>query len=109
MVLATGTYTVPSNTVVEEFDFEAQGVGAFNLTGGRLVVSVLDLTHTDRDQSTLCTNDHPLDGCATVDYGAFGPTHDNRISVDGASGELSFHLWTDRSVRLDAEPLQEGE
>ncbi len=29
---------------------------------------------------------HPLDGCTTVDYGAFGMTHDNRITFEGPAG-----------------------
>jgi hypothetical protein len=113
-VLVTGMYTVPAGTVVQEVTFKATGIGAFDLTGGRLTVAVTDLSHPNRDQNVVCGPntdypDHPLDGCATVDYGAFGPHYDNRITVDGASGPLSFHMYTDRSLKLDPEPLMQDE
>lgn len=94
-VLALATMTIPRGTRVQEFDFTADGAAPTASTiGATLVVSVRDRSHADRDQSAICPNDHPLDGCPTVDYGAFGDTHDNRISF----GPIAFHLYKDRST-----------
>jgi len=73
-----------------------------------LEVSVLDISRPERDQTALCPS-HPLDGCATVDYGAFGFTHDNRILAPSADGEVAIHLFKDRSLHADAEALPPDE
>jgi hypothetical protein len=105
-VLALATMTIPRGTTVREFDFRADGPAPTASTiGATLVVTVLDASHPNRDQSAICPNDHPLDGCPTVDYGAFGDTHDNRITLMSASGPIAFHLYKDRSIEPDAEPL----
>ena len=109
-VIATGTFTIPAGTVVEEFSFTSTlDVVPGVLDGREIVVAVTDVTHPDRNQDELCPGSHPLDGCATVDYGAFGNTHDNRISFEGAKGPVSIHLYKDRSLQPDAEPLPSSE
>lgn len=109
-VLAVGTFTIPSGATVEEFSFTAPLLsGPSLLSGEQVVVAVRDLTHPRRDQTVLCTNNHPLDGCATVDYGAFGMTHDNRISFEGPDGPWAIHLYKDRSLQVRPEPLPVNE
>ena len=66
-------------------------------------------SHPARDQSQLCMGNHPLNGCATVDYGAFGITHDNRLTVAGDGAPVELHLHKDRSVQPRAEPLPPDE
>ncbi len=109
--LVRAEFTIPAGTTVQEFDFEAEGVAPpFDTTGGLIAVSVLDLTHPDREQSELCPGSHPLDGCATIDYGAFGMTHDNRMLVERAGGGAAeLHLYKDRGVESMAEPLPPSE
>lgn len=109
-LFASGTFVIPAGTVVEEFSFTSTADFSPGILDGRtLVVAVTDLSHPDRDQDVLCPGSHPLDGCATVDYGAFGNTHDNRISFEGAEGPLSIHLYKDRSLQAEAEPLPPNE
>jgi len=105
-VLLQATFTIPAGATVEEFSFSAPlDVGPTILSGESVVVAVRDLSHPERDQSVLCPGSHPLDGCATVDYGAFGMTHDNRITFEGPRGPWAIHLYKDRSLQLDAEEL----
>ncbi|MEZ4449810.1 MAG: hypothetical protein R3B09_10030 [Nannocystaceae bacterium] len=102
--------TIPSHTKVVEFDAAAVGVApSFATDGASVTISVVDLTHPDRDQSALCSGNHPLNGCATVDYGAFGFTHDNRLVVAGEGGDVDLHLYKDRSVQALAEDLAPDE
>lgn len=109
-VIATASFTIPAGTVVEEFSFTSTlDVVPGLLDGRNIIVAVTDVTHPDRNQDDLCPGSHPLDGCATVDYGAFGNTHDNRISFEGADGPLSIHLYKDRSLQPEAEPLPASE
>jgi hypothetical protein len=107
-VLASARFTIPAGTVVQEFDFSAEGEAGFE-AGTPIVVAVRDVTHTDRDEATLCPGSHPLDGCATVDYGAFGSTHDNSITLEGEDGSFAIHLFKDRSLEPEAEPLPDSE
>lgn len=110
VVLLRAQVTIPSHTKVVEFDAEATGVAPdFATDGAAVKVSIVDLTHPDRDQSDLCSGNHPLNGCATVDYGAFGSTHDNRLTVAGAGGEVALHLYKDRSIQALAEVLAPDE
>lgn len=106
MVLVAARFTIPAGTVVEELVYGAQGTAVDGPTTGRtIVVAIRDLTHVDRDQDALCPGSHPLDGCATVDYGAFGIPHDNHLVVDGISGPVELHLHKSREVLAITEPL----
>ncbi len=109
-VLAVGTFTIPAGATVEEFSFTAPfDGGATILSGETVVVAIRDLSHPRRDQTVLCPGNHPLDGCATVDYGAFGMTHDNRITFEGPRGPWAIHLFKDRSIQPEPEPLPVNE
>ena len=103
---ASGVFEIPAGTVVEAFSFTGEVSSVPGVLDGRtLLVAVRDLSHPERDQDALCPGSHPLDGCATVDYGAFGMTYDNRISFQGADGPLVVHLYKDRSLQPEPEPL----
>lgn len=104
-ILASTSFVVPSGTVVEEFHFETELLVEPGVVAGTLVVAVADLSHPRRDQATLCPSSHPLDGCATVDYGAFGMTHDNRVTFEGPRGPWAVHLYKDRSLAPEPEML----
>lgn len=105
-VLLRTTFTIPADTVVEEFSFTAPvQLPPTMLSGETLVLAVRDLSHPERDQAVLCPGSHPLDGCATVDYGAFGTPHDNRVTFEGPRGPWSIHFYKDRSIQLEPEPL----
>ncbi len=109
-VFAIRTFEIPAGATVEEFSFAA--TTEFNpglLDGREILVALLDVSHPERNQEELCPGSHPLDGCATVDYGAFGMTHDNRITFEGADGPLSIHLYKDRSLQPEPEPLPANE
>ncbi|MEM6993680.1 MAG: hypothetical protein AAF721_24415 [Myxococcota bacterium] len=109
-VFAIGTFEIPSNATVEEFSFTA--TTEFNpgvLDGRELLVAITDVSHPERNQDELCPGSHPLDGCATVDYGAFGMTHDNRISFEGDGAPVVLHLYKDRSLQPEPEPLPPNE
>ncbi len=107
---ASVRFTIPAGTVVEEFSFDADADAVPGALDGRtLWVSVVDVSHPRREQSELCPGSHPLDGCATVDYGAFGMTHDNRVTLEGVDGPLSVHLYKDRSLQREPEPLPASE
>ena len=109
-VFASGTFEIPSNATVEEFSFTANTAFSPGILDGReIVVAVVDLSHPKRDQLEICPGNHPLDGCATVDYGAFGTTHDNRISFEGADGPITIHLFKDRTLQLEPESLPASE
>lgn len=109
-VFANGTFEIPSNATVEEFSFTANAAFSPGILDGReIVVAVVDISHPKRDQLEICPGSHPLDGCATVDYGAFGMTHDNRISFEGADGPITIHLFKDRTLQPDPESLPASE
>lgn len=69
---------------------------------GDLVVSLRDLGNPDR----TCNRDHPLSGCATVDWSDFedrpgvpaGGVFDNHLSVVSTSGALNFFLSESRGL-----------
>ena len=103
-------FTIPAGATVVEFEFEADGEAPpFSTVGAPVRVAVVDRSHPARDQSQLCMGNHPLNGCATVDYGAFGITHDNRLTVAGDGAPVELHLHKDRSVQPLAEPLPPDE
>ena len=109
-VFASAVFTIPAGTVVQEFSFQAEADFAPGILDGQtLAVAITDLSHPRRDQQVLCPGNHPLDGCATVDYGAFGTPHDNRITFDGANGPLTVHLYKDRTLQPEPEPLPDFE
>ena len=109
-IFARAEFTIPAGARVEEFSFNTET--EFNpgiLTGRDVLVAVTDLSQPRRDQADLCPGSHPLDGCATVDYGAFGMTHDNRISFEGPDGPVAIHLYKDWSLQPEPEPLPANE
>ena len=107
---AVGSFVIPAGTIVDAFTFEAEAEWApGDLDGRTLLVAVVDISHPDRDQTELCPGNHPLDGCATVDYGAFGDTYDNRVTFEGPRGPWSVHMYKDRSLQLEPEPLPDFE
>lgn len=107
---ATGSFVIPAGTIVDAFTFQAEADWApGDLDGRTLVVAVVDVSHPERDQTELCPGNHPLNGCATVDYGAFGDTYDNRVTFEGPRGPWSIHMYKDRSLQLEAEPLPPSE
>jgi len=109
-LLASATFVIPAGSTVEEYSFNTTTLfDPGSLDGRALTVNVTDISHPERDQAALCPGNHPLDGCATVDYGAFGTTHDNRVSFEGADGPLSVHLYKDRSLQPEPEDLPVNE
>ena len=106
--LVVGTFTIPAGARVEEFAFDATGIAGAP-AGTLVAVRIRDLTHPNRDQTKLCPASHPLDGCATVDYGAFGMTHDNHILYESPDGAAELHLYKDRSLQAESEPLLPNE
>lgn len=110
VLLARARFEIPADTVVQNFAFDGETLVVADGLHGLLAIDVVDLTHPDRDQDALCPSNHPLDGCATVDYGAFGQTHDNRaLALRPDGSEVAFHLYKDRSLQADAEPLPPDE
>ncbi|MCA9692117.1 MAG: hypothetical protein KC636_21115 [Myxococcales bacterium] len=108
--LVRGEFTIPAGAVVDAFVFSAEGEPPpFSTVGADVIVRVLDLTHPERDQTSLCSGNHPLNGCATVDYGAFGDTYDNHLIVAGEGGPIALHLFKDRTIQFGPEPLPPDE
>ena len=112
-ILAAGEFRLPAAASFDQPGFHEVLVATHDLppqvdmTGGsRLVLRLWDAGRTQQ----TCSRDHPLSGCATVDWSDFegrpgvpsGGVFDNSLTVQLASGPHTFFL-TERDT-LDDEP-----
>ena len=102
-ILATGEFELPAVTSQEAEGYHQALAATHNLptdlgptAGSMLVIRIWD---AGRPEQT-CSEDHPISGCATVDWGAAidrpsvppGGVFDNSITFELATGERSFYL-----------------
>lgn len=107
--IATGELDVPAATSFEEPGFHLAFERAHAVpddlappAGAKLVVRMWDASRPDQ----TCTQEHPLSGCATVDWSdAVGRPNvpdsgvfDNRVTLVDASGARDFYLTEVRGL-----------
>ncbi|MFQ5408950.1 MAG: hypothetical protein ACE5FI_11105 [Anaerolineales bacterium] len=112
LVLASGEFDLPAANAFGEPGFHAAysftheiAVAAEVLSGKRLVVSLWDASRPDQ----VCGRDHPLSGCATVDWSDAegrpnvppGGVFDNSLTIEDAIGIQTFYL-SESDVLADA-------
>lgn len=109
LVLATGLFTLPAASSFEDRGFHEVLTATHQLPsdvafpeGARLVVSLRDATRPDQ----RCTRQHPLSGCATVDWSdadgrpgvPTGGVFNNSVTVHLVQGPRTFFLSESNSL-----------
>lgn len=94
--IAQGTLRVPDGQLHLAFDrSHVIPTGASGVAGQRIVVSLRDATRPGQ----TCSQDHPLSGCATVDWSEFPSiVFDNSLVVTLATGPRTFFLSETRGL-----------
>ena len=110
VVLASGQFVLPAAGAFgapgfhEVLRAEAQvPTDVASLAGSRLVLRLRDLSRP----AVTCDSQHPLSGCATVDWSDFpgrpgvpeGGAFENRVTLPLASGSRTFYLRVRRADR----------
>ncbi len=111
IVLAQGVLTVPAATSFDTPGFHETyelvlvvpaDIGS--TLGSRLVLALRDVSRPDQ----RCDREHPLSGCATVDWSDFGGVFDNRLTLSLGAGERNFFLSESGSLMLVADAFSPG-
>ncbi|MCZ6706803.1 MAG: hypothetical protein O7A71_02495 [Chloroflexi bacterium] len=111
VVLAQGVLTVPAATSFDTAGFHERYELALavpadlgSTLGSRLVLALRDVSRPDQ----RCDREHPLSGCATVDWSDFGGVFDNRLTLSLGAGERDFFLSESGSLMLVADAFSPG-
>ena len=111
VVLAQGVLTVPAATSFDTPGFHetyelvlAVPADIGSTLGSRLVLALRDVSRPDQ----RCDREHPLSGCATVDWSDFGGVFDNRLTLSLGAGERNFFLSESGSLMLVADAFSPG-
>ncbi len=111
VVLAQGVLTVPAATSFDTAGFHERYELALavpadlgSTVGSRLVLALRDVSRPDQ----RCDREHPLSGCATVDWSDFGGAFDNRLTLSLGAGERNFFLSESGSLMLVADAFSPG-
>ena len=111
VLLAQGVLTVPAATSFDTPGFHetyelvlAVPADLGSTVGSRLVLALRDVSRPDQ----RCDREHPLSGCATVDWSDFGGVFDNRLTLSLGAGEQDFFLSESGSLMLVAEAFSPG-
>ena len=108
-VIASGQFELREGIQFKQFSFRhTVPLGLGSTTGRQLAVRLRDVTQPDR----TCEIDHPLSGCATIDWPlpeGTVPLVDenfrNLVAVETANGLLEFHLRMDDGLSSQPEPV----
>lgn len=111
LVLAQGVLTVPAATSFDTAGFHeryelvlAVPADLGSTVGSRLVLALWDVSRPEQ----RCDREHPLSGCATVDWSDFGGVFDNRLTLSLGAGERNFFLSESGSLMLVADAFSPG-
>ena len=74
------------------------------MNAARLVLALRDVSRPDQ----RCDREHPLSGCATVDWSDFGGVCDKRHTVSLGAGVRNFFLSESGSLMLVADAFSPG-
>ena len=111
VVLAQGVLTVPAATSFDTAGFHetydlalAVPADIGSTVGSRLVLALRDVSRPDQ----RCDREHPLSGCATVDWSDFGGVFDNRLTLSLSAAERNFFLSESGSLMIVADAFSPG-
>ena len=86
--------------------------GAGSTEGLRLVLALRDAGRPDQS----CASEHPLSGCATVDWSDFedrpnvppGGVFDNHVTLETAAGPRTFYVSESGALADEPDPYKDG-
>lgn len=104
-VIASGQFELREGIQFKQFTFHHTIPAGLGSTAGRqMAIRLRDLTDPDR----TCDADHPLSGCATVDYSLelTGQIFRNLVAVQTTAGPAELHLRLDDTLSSQPEPAR---